>query len=98
MMFISEYTNNNSTVFVLEGRLDASGAAELDSMLQKAIKDGKDNIVLDMADVRYINSSGLRILARAKRHYHNLNLTLSNLRGNVERVFEITGFDKYLLL
>lgn len=97
MMFISEYTANNSTVLVLDGRLDAYGAAELDVKLQAAIQQGARDIIIDMADVRYINSSGLRILARAKRHYQDLHLKLSNLRGNVERVFEITGFDQYLL-
>lgn len=97
MMFISEYSLNDATVLVLEGRLDAIGAAELDSRLQEAVQKGENNLVLDMADVSYINSSGLRILARAKRHYRQTNLTLSNLRGNVERVFYITGFDKYLL-
>lgn len=96
-MFISEYSLHNAKVLVLEGRLDAIGAAELDTRLQQAVQNGELDIVLDMADVVYINSSGLRILARAKRHYLNLNLSLSNLRGNVERVFFITGFDKYLL-
>lgn len=97
MMFISEYSLNDATVLVLEGRLDAIGAAELDSRLQAAVQKGENNLVLDMADVSYINSSGLRILARAKRHYRQTTFTLSNLRGNVERVFYITGFDKYLL-
>lgn len=85
------------TVFELQGRVDSSGAAELDAALQSAVADGHTRLVLDMAQVSYINSAGLRTLADILTQCRGAggSVRLVALSSKVERVFKIIGFDKF---
>lgn len=96
-MQITEREQNGITVFVLEGRVDSTGAAELDDTLQSATAAGKHRLVLDMANVTYINSAGLRALADilTQCRADDGDLRLVALNPKVERVFKIIGFDKF---
>lgn len=96
-MQISTHEHEGLVVFVLEGRIDSTGARELDDTLQKAIAEGHYKLVLDMADVTYINSAGLRTLADilTQSRAHAGDLRLVSLSVKVERVFKIIGFDKF---
>ena len=53
-MDITERVENGITVFVLEGRIDTEGAADMDLALQAAVSEGQHHIVLDMTSVQYI--------------------------------------------
>lgn len=96
-MNITEREHNGIAVFVLEGRVDSEGAVDLDLALQAATAEGRFKIVLEMSQVRYINSAGLRtladILTQAKQN--NGDLKLVDLNPKVQRVFQIIGFDKF---
>jgi anti-anti-sigma factor len=54
-------------------------------------------MVLDMANVQYINSSGLRTLADilTMNRTHDGDLRIVALNPKVERVFKIIGFDRF---
>ena len=99
-MNIAEHTQDDVTIFVLEGRIDAEGAVDLDLALQTAVSEGKNNVVLDMAAVRYIGSAGLRTLADilTKNKEVNGDLKLSALNTKVMRVLRIIGFDKFFAI
>ncbi|MBN1563908.1 MAG: STAS domain-containing protein [Anaerolineae bacterium] len=96
-MQISSQEKNGVQVYVLEGRIDSTGARELDNELQTTIASEHYKLVLDMANVTYINSAGLRtladILTQARSHEGDLRLVA--LSAKVERVFKIIGFDKF---
>jgi anti-anti-sigma factor len=96
-MDIAERMENDVTVFVLQGRIDTQGAVEMDQALQAAVTEGKHKMILDMAEVRYISSAGLRTLAdvltRNKRN--DGDLKLAALSPRVRRVLEIIGFDNF---
>jgi anti-anti-sigma factor len=96
-MNITEKEQGGVAIFVLEGRVDSEGAVDLDLALQTAVTEDKYKIVLDMSQVRYINSAGLRtladILTQAKEN--NGFLRLVDLNPKVARVFQIIGFDKF---
>jgi anti-sigma B factor antagonist len=96
-MQITSQDHDGVTVFTLEGRIDSSGASEMDSALQQAIAGGKRNMVLDMSEVSYINSAGLRTLADVltQNRAKDGDLLLVALNPKVERVFKIIGFDKF---
>ena len=96
-MQITEQDKNGVTVFVLEGRVDSGGSVEMDETLQAAVAQGKKKLVLDMAQVTYINSAGLRTLADVLTQSRNTggDLRLVALNPKVERVFKIIGFDKF---
>ena len=96
-MDITERIEDGITVFVLEGRIDTQGAVDLDLALQAAVSEGKHKMVLDMAEVRYICSAGLRTLADVftKNREQGGDLKLVALNPKVLRVFRIIGFDKF---
>ena len=96
-MQITSRDQNGVTVFVLEGRVDSTGANEMDSALQEVAAAGHHKMVLDMSRVTYINSAGLRTLADilTQNRANGGDLRLVALSSKVERVFKIIGFDKF---
>lgn len=96
-MNITEREQNGVTIFTLEGRVDSEGAVDLDLALQAATSEGKSKLVLNMSQVRYINSAGLRtladILTQCKENDGDLKLV--DLNPKVQRVLQIIGFDKF---
>ena len=99
-MNITERTQSGVTVFALEGRLDTLGAGELDAALQAATAAGKYKMVLDMAEVSYISSAGLRSLAEivTENREHGGDVKLVALNRKVLRVLRIIGFDRFFTL
>lgn len=96
-MNITEREENGVTVFVLDGRVDSEGAVDLDLALRSAVDEGKHKMILDMAQVRYINSAGLRTLADILTENRNAggDLRLVDLNPKVRRIFQIIGFDRF---
>ena len=96
-MNITERVENDITVFVLEGRIDTEGAVDMDLTLQVAMSEGKHKMALEMAEVRYISSAGLRALVDVltKNREAGGDLKLAALNPKVARVFQIIGFDKF---
>ncbi|MCL4879143.1 MAG: STAS domain-containing protein [Anaerolineae bacterium] len=96
-MNITEKEHNGVVVFTLEGRIDTQGAVDLDLALQTSATEGHNQMVLDMAEVKYINSSALRTLADivTQNRDNGGDLKLAALSQKVKRVFEIIGFDNF---
>jgi anti-sigma B factor antagonist len=97
MVDIIERDENGVTIFVMQGRIDTQGAVDMDLALQAAVSDGKHKMVLDMAEVRYIGSAGLRTMADVltKNKEAGGDLKLVALNRKVDRVLRIIGFDKF---
>ena len=96
-MNIQKEDQGDVVVFTLNGRIDTQGAMELEEALHGAIEANKNRIVLNVEEVRYINSSALRILAEILTYTrkHHGDLYLVGLQPRIKRVFEIIGFDKF---
>jgi anti-anti-sigma factor len=96
-MEITEREQNGVGIVKIAGRVDSEGAVDLDMALQALTADNKFKIILDMSEVRYINSAGLRtladILTQSKENGGDLKLV--DLNPKVQRVFQIIGFDKF---
>ena len=85
-------TKNGKYTIYLEGRIDGSNAAEAEKELFALAKDHGDNeIVLDIADLDYISSAGLRILMRLRKEQKD-PLKVYNASPAVYDIFETTGF------
>lgn len=96
-MDISQQEQAGIAVFTLKGRVDSEGAVDLDLALRAATSEGKHRMVLDLSEVRYINSAGLRTLADilTQNRERGGDLKLAALNPKVLRVFEIIGFEKF---
>jgi anti-anti-sigma factor len=80
-------------LIALTGELDLSGAPALDHEIEKlASHDDVRRVVLDLRQLEFLDSSGLRVVALAERRLSAGGRSLALVRGSesVQRVFEIT--------
>lgn len=87
------------TTILLKGRLDTTTAPELEKYLEKELQN-MDEIVLDMDELEYISSAGLRVLLMAQKVMNQKNgiLKLIHVNEMIREVFEITGFTDILTI
>lgn len=78
------------------GRVDAAFAPLLDEQLRALHSAGAVSIALDLADVTYLSSSGLRVLLLAQRRQAAAGgrLSLRNVPERVLQVLRVAGFDR----
>ena len=85
-------------IIELAGRLDTTTAPALDKTINEDIGDVK-NIVLDIKDIEYISSAGLRVLLGAQKKFGKIgSMKVRNVCEEVMEVFEITGFADILVI
>ncbi|MGI9311705.1 MAG: STAS domain-containing protein [bacterium] len=91
----------NEALFVLPGgRIDGNNAHEFHNALTEAITDQDDTVVMDLSNLTYISSAGLRaILLTAKAlQKRDAKFMLCSLKATIKGVFEISGFDKIIAI
>ena len=92
-MQISEELKSEALVIVASGRIDSNTASQLEAVLPDRVQ-ANDATVMDLSDVAYVSSAGLRVLLKgakiAKTTGHRL--VLSGLSPSVQEVFDISGF------
>jgi len=88
------------SVVTAHGRIDAAAAPDLESQLNALLAQGGVHIVVDMADVSYISSSGLKVLLAALRQARRQQgqLILCNLQPKVASIIDMIGFDQVFLI
>ena len=81
---------------VLSGRLDTVTAPQLEAELEKILSDS-DALVLDMANLEYISSAGLRVILKAQKAMNTKGtMKLIHVGESIMEVFDITGFSDFL--
>jgi anti-anti-sigma factor len=55
------------SVVTILGRIDGSTAGEFETALTGVTDAGNNNIVLDMSDVDFVSSAGLRVLVNTRK-------------------------------
>ena len=94
-MEITVEEKNGASVVRLKGKLTAIEAPELENEVRRLTGDEESGrLLIDMKELEYISSAGLRILllgAKAMKA-KNGELFLCALRENVKEVFDISGF------
>jgi anti-sigma B factor antagonist len=76
----------------LKGRLDFASCSTLKKRILEYVKDGKNNIILNLAQVDFINSSGLGTLVSILKEVRLAKgrLIITNLAAYILEIFEIT--------
>lgn len=79
------------------GEIDVRTAPGLRHALDRAVLDGAGDVVLDLADVAFLDSSGLGvILGRYRRMPAGRSLVLRSPRAHVRSLLEIAGVTRLL--
>lgn len=85
--------NGNVTIIELNGDLNANATAKIqDQVLAETAPNSK--VLLDMTNVKYMSSAGLRFLLLLSRQLGSQigNIVLIGLRDEVRDIMSMTGF------
>jgi anti-anti-sigma factor len=93
---ILEDLTGGVTTVALTGRLDATSAAALQARLLGLIDAGIHRLIVDLSQLDYISSVGLRVFLIAAKRLSPLGgrMVLCAVRPQVRNVFTIAGFDR----
>ncbi len=92
-MKVKTYEKYNAVIIELKGNvMGGPHAQELSDLLHSFINDNKKNIVVDLGDVKFMNSSGLGMLISSLTTMTNAGgqLVLSNVTDKIESLLVIT--------
>lgn len=91
---VTQPEENN--LLVLEGEIDLHESPNVREALRALIDKKLPRVYVDMAEVSYIDSSGLAVLIEAMQKVHGYGgrLGLFGIRDNVRTVFELARLDQ----
>jgi anti-sigma B factor antagonist len=97
-MDISTKLENGIAVLAVAGSLDALTAPDLATALTQQLDAGNLKVVVDLAELDYTSSAGLRaLLSGAKEaRARGGDLRLAGAKPTVQRVFDLSGFTSVL--
>ena len=92
MLTINKTTENEKTVYYLEGRLDTVTSPELENELRETLP-GISKLTFDLEELEYISSAGLRVLLSAQKTMNKQGeMEIIRVNEAIMEIFEITGF------
>lgn len=86
---------NEGDIFVVRpsGKLDALTSQQFQDSMDEVLNDGGTRIVIDMSEVAYVSSVGLRVFIRsAKQLMGTGKVAVAGLKSSVRQVFDMAGF------
>ena len=85
-------------ILSLSGRMDATTTPEFESTGRALLAEGKTQLVVDMADLEYISSAGLRGILGLVKAIKAVSgkLAFCSLQPMAAEVFRISGFNAML--
>jgi len=87
------------TVLFVSGEIDAITCDSLREQLVTFLEDDKPKVIVDLANVHYISSAGLRVLLEFAKKMHNYGVfSLSRPREEVKSILEMVGFGTILTI
>jgi anti-sigma B factor antagonist len=98
MLNINKNKEGSKLTVAVEGRLDTTTAPELEASLKEDIE-GVEELVIDLANLEYISSAGLRVLLAAQKIMMKQGkMVVTNPNDVISEIFEVTGFRDILTI
>jgi anti-sigma B factor antagonist len=94
-LVIERVQDARTVVLVLRGEIDLASAPQLENAAIEAVTaTGPSRIVIDLAGVEFMDSTGLATLikAQSQARSNNRSLILRHVPPQAQRVLEISGF------
>ncbi len=95
-MEITHKTLKRVDLVAVTGRVDSSTAPELEATLRAINNAGRFRIVLDMSNLEYTSSAGLRVLItflKSCRRYNRGDLRLASVSERIAGLLEMAGLN-----
>lgn len=95
---IEHRTDEGSVTLSVHGEIDLASAPLLEQDLEDVERSSPRRIVLDLAALDFIDSTGIHLLIKAQRRAdsNGHGLILTNIPPHARRLFRITGIDAQL--
>ena len=91
-MTINKTKEDSKLTVQVEGRIDTTTAPQLETEIKEGIS-GITDLVIDLKEVAYVSSAGLRVLLSAQKVMNRQgNMVIKNVNEEVMEIFEVTGF------
>jgi len=87
--------DNGQNIIQIDGRIDSTNASEFEEKMMGLIS-GKTSVCLDLNNLEYISSAGLRVILKIKKTVKDV--TAINVSSEVYEIFSLTGFADMLQL
>ena len=97
-MTISKAIGTNEVVLTLGGRLDTATSPELEEELKPLWEAGDTDITLNLAELSYVSSAGLRVLLMSEKKCkaNKKQFTIKGANESIREIFDLTGFSGIL--
>jgi anti-sigma B factor antagonist len=89
-----DFKKDGTTLTVTpEGRLDTATSPELEKRMTPEME-GMTEIIIDLANVEYVSSGGLRVLLSVEQEMEECGgkLTVIHVNSHIMEILDITGF------
>jgi anti-anti-sigma factor len=95
---INPEEHKDYTLLKIEGRMDGYWSKQLEEYLDNALRTGIYNIALDLTDVNYMSSLGIRVLVKYKKLYRQVNGGFGVLKASksVVDLLDMAGLNSVL--
>ena len=97
-MDISEDRKADAVILALSGKLDATTAKTFEDRILGVINSGTQRLVVDLSQLDYVSSSGLRVFILAAKRLQTVDgkIVLCSMKDHVRQVFDLAGFSSML--
>jgi anti-anti-sigma factor len=79
----------------VKGRMDAITSVDFEKYLSEWISNGENQFFIDLSEMDYISSAGLRSILKVSKQLQMRNgkMIFAGLQDSVREVFRISGFE-----
>ena len=100
MKLLTSHAGHDVVLVQVQGELDAHTVRGFEQTLNNLLAQGHSRLVLDVSQMSFISSAGLRAIISAQREVgqRGSQLRICGLNAQARRVFEIAGFGQFLHL
>jgi anti-anti-sigma factor len=93
-MKIATQSEGDEVRIHVEGRMDTTNYNEFENAVNEVLKENVKNIYVDLGELSYISSSGLRVLLAIQKKMMAAGgkIKLCALQPAIREIFDISGF------
>jgi anti-anti-sigma factor len=93
-------TDESRQIVRLKGEVDMGNGASLETTLAKVLADSTGDVVVDLSELRFMDSTGLRILLAAWKEAVKVGraMVLRGPRPSVATLLSVSGVDQILTI
>lgn len=97
MRIVSNNLENGELLVKIEGEVDVYTSIDLKKELTKLVESDQKNIIIDLENVNYMDSSGLGVLVALLKELKKIGgeLKLISLPVSVKKIFDLTRLTKF---